>query len=211
MTIAIARARSIGDRYEEEKSLRVLALVALANSDHPSARSHLLEALALVRERRDRPAEGEVMGWLGVMHHLDEQPGPARAYYELAAELLRPHHERRLEALFTGWLAELEAEQLQLETSAALFHRARELMTADPQVEQALAILEAPSALATGVLAGDPESGRQALRLALRGIDPRDLSGEARLAFRRARRLASRGLVATKAPRIDPTISLAST
>jgi hypothetical protein len=107
--------------------------------------------------------------------------------------------------MFTAWYAELESERLNVDVSLALFVDAeRALVSArDHQILEALSILRAPVVLAQGVQAGDAEGGRQALRAELRGIDPRNLSGEGRLAFRRARRLASRGLTSAGPPLRD--------
>jgi len=204
---AIERARSIGDRRVESRSLLLLAVVSLARADHGAARAHLLEALALSRERRDSRDEGEVMGYLGIVHHLDEQPDAARDYYAQARRQCHAQRAHDLEALFTGWLGGLEAEQLDAERARTLAVEARRCLdrSGDRQIGQALQVLGHVVVLTEGVLEGAAERGRQQLRHHLRGTDPRRLSSEGRLAYRRVRRLAARGLLRTVPPPAEPT------
>lgn len=202
LAVAIQRARAVGDRHQESRAVLLLAVVSLARADHAEARRHLLEALALCRERRDATAEGEVLGYLALLHHLDEQPAAARGYFVEARRRLHQQRDHRREALFTAWQSELEAEQLELEASEthlAAAHRALDKAD-DRQTRQALLLLGQVRLLARGVLDGDAEGGRQALREQLKGTDPRNLSAEARLAFRRVRRLAARGLLVRQPP-----------
>ncbi len=193
---AVSSARLLGNRRLEGEHLYVLALVALAEQDHAEARRVLLEALALARDQQDRLREGEVMGLLGVVHHLDEHADAARDFYAQATRILANRDGGRRQALFLAWWGELEAEQTHVEEARRRFEQAEATLahTQDPEVTEALALLRTPIALAEAVLEDRAESGRQALRRALRGTDPRSLSGQGRLAFRRARRLASRGL-----------------
>ena len=102
-----------------------------------------------------------------------------------------------LEALFTAWLGGLEAEQLRHEVAQKHASEAIEVLSDahDRQVAQAVELLGHVIVLTEGVLEGQAEQGRQALRQQLRGTDPRRLSAEARLAYRRVRRLAARGLL----------------
>jgi tetratricopeptide (TPR) repeat protein len=200
--LAIERARAVGDRRQESRSLRLLAVVSLARADRASARKHLLEALALSRARRDGHAEGEVMGYLGLLYHLDEQPDAARTYFAQARAQLRAERAYPLLALFTAWAGELEAEQLDLESAMELYEAAAEVLraTRDGATEQAVQLLAQVRVLAAGVLGGDAEGGRQELRRRLKGTDPRELSAEGRLAYRRVRRLATRGLLQRTPP-----------
>ena len=203
---AIERARAIGDRRQESHALLLLAVVSIARADHATARGHLLEALALSRERNDPHAEGRVMAYLGLLYHFDEQPDAARTYYAQAITQLHRQRAYRLEALFTAWRAELEAEQLHVDECTQQFEAAREVLTHsyDRHTEQAVRLLSQVRVLAEGVLRGQPEEGRQALRERLKGTDPRALSAEARLAYRRVRRLATRGLLQRSPPPAAP-------
>ena len=196
---AVRSARTLGNRRLESESLYVLALVALARRDHGEAKRVMLEALALARDQRDRLREGEITGLLGVVHHLDEKVDAAREFYERAVQILAPREHARQRALFLAWWGGLETEQVQLDTAAARFQAAVDALEAshDPEVTETMRLLRRVTELAS---AEDREAGRQALRQALRGIDPRALSGQGRLAFRRVRRLASRGLPGTESP-----------
>ena len=197
LATAIHRARGMGDRRVESRALLLLAVVSLARGDRGAAKAHLLEALALSRERDDSHGEGEVMGYLGIVHHLDEQPEAAREYYRRARRRCRKQRAAGLEALFTAWLGGLEAEQLRHEVAQKHASEAIEVLSDahDRQVAQAVELLGHVIVLTEGVLEGQAEQGRQALRQQLRGTDPRRLSAEARLAYRRVRRLAARGLL----------------
>jgi len=196
---AVATARTLGNRRLQSESLYVLALVALARREHGEARRVMLEALALARDQQDQQREGEITGLLGVVHHLDEQAEAAREFYRRATRILARHDQGRQRALFLAWWAALEIEQGAGDEAQAHFAEAEQALvhSHDPEVTETLRLLRRTVVLLDE---DDPEAGRQALRKTLRGIDPRSLSGQGRLAFRRVRRLASRGLAGTERP-----------
>jgi tetratricopeptide (TPR) repeat protein len=140
---ALGRVRAVGDRWGEGKARMIGGLVALNHGDDTLARSELLAALALAKPLDDPALEGDITGYLGVLHHLLGRRDAARDYYKRACWLMEGSGLQGRCALFTGWAGALAAEEGDQVAAKAMFGVASRLLVrvADEGVGHALAYL----------------------------------------------------------------------
>ena len=107
---SLARAREVGDRRCEGRTLVGLGFLDLDVSRLESARAHLEAALVIARETKELTLETQAHNGLGSLDHVLGRMGEARVHFDAALVSARKAGDRLRESHVLGNLGSLDAD-----------------------------------------------------------------------------------------------------
>ncbi|MCG8926419.1 BTAD domain-containing putative transcriptional regulator [Lentzea sp. CC55] len=125
--IALAAARSVGDRAAEGRMLITLGIALREVRRHDEAIEHTQRALAIFRATGDRSRQEPALNNLGIAYMVQGRVDEALACYEQSAEIARELGNAHTEAVLLNNIGLLHADAGRFDVALARYLRALEI------------------------------------------------------------------------------------